>query len=1141
MAAQAQRSTISLNFDWAFSRDSLFSQTETVQVPHDFQIGQPWVAPAADEKADNSDAAANIKSRLSARGFKEIGTGWYRKVIHVDEGLKGRRVLLDFEGIMLTGDVFLNGQRVGGSDYGYVGFEVDVTRQLRYGEPNEIRVKAETQDERASRWYTGGGLFRDVNLVTTSSELYLERHPLYITTRENRYVNVGVEFTNQGRQKEVTIGLRIYGPDGACVYEGKENFTRRAASRTQEVRMKEVEIADAKLWDTEHPNLYRAEVTLMRQDGTPMDNYSESFGIRTIEYNPHFGLKLNGKKLLLQGYANHHTLGALGAAAYPRAIEKRLRLMKEFGINHIRTSHNPYSRQFVELCDKYGILVVNELYDKWTQQHSGNRAPFMNHWAYDVSEWVKRDRNSPSVVMWSFGNELQQNPHQPFNDWGVTCYKMMKTVLQRYDSTRKVTVAMHPRYRNWETDSLPCDLAMQTDIQSYNYRYMYFPGDGRRFPWMTFYQSEASTQSMGENFFGMDLEKVIGLAYWGAIDYLGESMGWPAKGWSQGVFYLSLDPKPKAYFMRSMFRPDEPLVHLAVLESEKAEMWNGVKMGNDRMTENWNRPEGSKANIYVYTNGDEVELRLNGKSLGRQPNPTAPKLRNQIRWGEIDYQKGRLEAIAYKGGKPIARHALETTGQPVRIIAEPDNQHWLADGMDLQHITLTAVDSKGRRVLNHDDELTFSLEGEASIIAVTNGDITSNEIATEPHIRLWQGQAMVILRSGRQPSNITLHTKTRAFKEITTRLETQTAGDEVLTAAQRTNDYFMTHYADPTQATNVGRIRPSSLWTRAVYYEGLMALHAIDPQPRYIDYAMKWADFHKWTPRNGVKTCNADDQCCGQTYVELLPYTKQDYSTQLANVIANLDYQMQTPNIPKKGKATTDQTEGNLYGWWTWIDAIQMAMPLYLQIAKLTGQQKYRDHAMKMYRWTRDECGNGLLNQKEGLWWRDADYVPPYKEKDGKNCYWSRGNGWVYAALVRCMSQLAPTDKEYKELRKDFQLMSQALYACQHEDGFWHASLVSDAEYPDPEMTGTALFLYGMAWGIQQGILKSEQYRPACDRAWNALRSCLHADGSLGWNQGTGKEPSAGQPVTFTSKPDFEDYGTGCYLLALSEYYKLCR
>ena len=371
---------------------------------------------------------------------------------------------------------------------------------------------------------------------------------------------------------------------------------------------------------------------------------------------------------------------------------------------------------------------------------------------------------------------------------------------------------------------------------------------------------------------------------------------------------------------------------------------------------------------------------------------------------------------------------------------------------------------------------------------------------------------------------------------------TATAQNNVLESAQKTNNYFMMKYSDPTLPTNVKKVRPSSLWTRAVYYEGLMALNAIDPQQRYIDYAMTWADFHKWTPRKGVNTLDADDQCCGQTYVELAALKGGDQKALLANVIANLDHQMVTPNSKKQTSTPKAKTNVNsLYGWWTWIDAIQMAMPLYMQIANVTGEQKYRDHAMQMYRWTRNECGGGLFNTKDGLWWRDADYVPPYKEKDGKDCYWSRGNGWVYAAIVRCMNQLSPKSKEYKELKKDFLLMSKGLLSCQHEDGFWHASLVSDVDYPTPEMTGTALFLYGMAWGIQQGLLKTKTYRPACDKAWQALASCVHNDGFLGWNQGTGKEPSAGQPVTFDSVPDFEDYGTGCFLLGASEYYKLTR
>ena len=334
----------------------------------------------------------------------------------------------------------------------------------------------------------------------------------------------------------------------------------------------------------------------------------------------------------------------------------------------------------------------------------------------------------------------------------------------------------------------------------------------------------------------------------------------------------------------------------------------------------------------------------------------------------------------------------------------------------------------------------------------------------------------------------------------------------------------MTKYDDPTKATFVKKIRPSSLWTRAVYYEGLMDLYSIDNNQAYIDYALRWADFHQWTPRNGVKTTDADDQCCGQTYYLLSPHTSKKDA--MDKVIENLD----------------NQIASGRHDYWTWIDAIQMAMPLYAMAYKHTGDRKYLDYAMESYRWSRNVCGGGLYNTKTGFWWRDKDYVPPYKEQDGNDCYWSRGDGWVYAALVRVMDIIGKKDKYYKELKKDFLLMSQAFASCQREDGFWNVSLVSPATYGGKEATGTSLFLYGMSWGLRNGLLKDKIYRPIVDKAWKALETeSVHADGFLGYVQGTGKDPSAGQPVTYTSVPDFEDYGTGCFLLGAAEYYRLLK
>lgn len=782
-AEAAVRDTISINQGWQFHRGdvkniaelkSTQSGDDVVNLPHDFLIGQDWVAPDASERPDNSDAGSNVRSRLSSRGFKEMGIGWYRYELTPKDEWKGKRIVLDFQGIMLVGDVYLNGKRIGGTDYGYLGFDIDLSKLLKWGQPNEIAVKADTQNPSNSRWFTGAGLYRDVNLIVTNKNLFFPRHPLFIRTEGNKEVKIKAEIINQQKvakgqsAAKMPVGVRILDADGKVVAEQKNDIHFNAKWRDREYELPSISLENAKLWSPDSPYLYTAEVTLYDSEGNIADQIKEPFGVRTIEIVPQKGLLVNGKKVLLKGYANHHTLGALGAAAYPRAIEKRLKLMKEFGMNHIRTSHNPYSEDFLKLCDKYGILVVDELYDKWLTQYAGGRVDWESLWQKDVPEWVKRDRNHPSVVMWSLGNELQQYSNLPFNDWGVTAYKLQKELLHRYDDTRLTTVAMHPRYRNLETDSIPSDLAIETEVNSYNYRYMYFPGDSKRYPEKTFYQSEASVAAMGPNFYEMDLDKVIGLAYWGAIDYLGESMGWPIKGWNQGVFDLSLQPKPDAYFVKSMFT-DEPTVHIGVIEKSGGNIqWNGINVSAGKLSENWNREAGEQVSLYTYTNGDEVELFLNGKSLGVKKNSNDPKLRARIKWDNIAYAPGTLVAVAKKNGKVVARHQIETTGAAVALKLVPDMETWHADGKDLMHVRIYAVDKKGRRVLNVKDakafdKLTFTVKGDANIVAVDNGNIASDELhigktQLEKSIQrnLFQGSALVILRAGDKPGKIEL-------------------------------------------------------------------------------------------------------------------------------------------------------------------------------------------------------------------------------------------------------------------------------------------------------------------------------------------------------------------------------------------------
>ena len=342
----------------------------------------------------------------------------------------------------------------------------------------------------------------------------------------------------------------------------------------------------------------------------------------------------------------------------------------------------------------------------------------------------------------------------------------------------------------------------------------------------------------------------------------------------------------------------------------------------------------------------------------------------------------------------------------------------------------------------------------------------------------------------------------------------------------KVNDHYLRNHPDPLKEIpyySRERTYEGNIWTRAIYFEGLMALHSIFPDNRYYDYAYEWGDGFKWGMRRDVTTTrNADNYCCGQTYVDLYRLTPDP--KMLTKTKACMNMLVNTPQIDD----------------WTWIDAIHMGMPLLTKMSALTGDQSYNDKAWKMYEWPRDSLAGGLYNKKEGLWWRDKDFVPPYKEPNGKNCYWSRGNGWVISALARVLQEL-PEDSPYRDTYiKDFKAMADAAVNCQREDGFWNVSLHDDSNFGGKETTGTALFVYAMAWGINNGILDRDKYLPSVTKGWNAIMNeAIHPDGFIGYVQGTGKEPKDGQPVAYDSKPDFDDFGTGCVLLAGSEVYKL--
>jgi unsaturated rhamnogalacturonyl hydrolase len=349
---------------------------------------------------------------------------------------------------------------------------------------------------------------------------------------------------------------------------------------------------------------------------------------------------------------------------------------------------------------------------------------------------------------------------------------------------------------------------------------------------------------------------------------------------------------------------------------------------------------------------------------------------------------------------------------------------------------------------------------------------------------------------------------------------------EVLKTLALANNYFMSKWPDAGKEIHVpsrNKTWPSHIWTRAVYYEGLMALYSIDKKKTYYDYAVDWSVKHKWNLRDGTKTRNGDNQACGQTYIDLYLIDKK--KERIDSLKESIDKMMRSSKIDD----------------WHWIDALQMAMPVFTKLGVLYKDTNYFHRMYDMYAYTKYKHGdNGLYNAADGLWWRDKNFDPPYKEPNGKNCYWSRGNGWVVAALVRVLTLLPKNEPHRNEYLADYKSMMVALAPLQRTDGYWNASLHDSTNFGGKELTGTSLFIYGMAWGINNGHLNKKVYLPILTKAWSAMaKESVHANGFLGFVQGTGKEPKESQPVTYDREPDFEDFGLGCFLLAGSEVYKL--
>jgi beta-galactosidase len=759
-SAAAPRDRSSFNFDWRFApgdpagaEQPAFDATawQAVNLPHDFAIHGPF-----DEKVPGGGPS----------GFRPLGLGWYRKDFVTPAGAEGRRVWLEFEGVYRAPKVWVNGKLIAERLNGYVGFECDLTPHLRPpGERNLIAVRADNSRPNTSRWYTGGGIYRHVWLVVTGP-VHVVPHGTYVTTpkvtAEEAWVNVQTEVKNEtDATRWAMVTSDILDPAGQSVALAKAVVPIRPGE-TFAVRQ-QLTVARPQRWSTAEPHLYRV-VSRVSVDGRETDTYHTPFGIRELRVTPD-GLFLNGRREFVQGFCIHHDLGGLGAAAFDRAIEQRLRTMKEIGCNGIRLAHNPHTPALLDLCDRLGLLVFNEAFDIRSDQFYVEKDAFKAHWAADLEWFLRRDRNHPSVFIWSVGNEGTDIFRAP--DFGVNQSAAMADLVRRLEPTRPVTQALFPmrwdgarsgiakQHPNWR-DYPPHQVAFYMDVMSANYMEEHFARDRLQYPQLPFISSESNVSGGGRGAWkSLDREHAVGLFYWGGMDYLGESHFWPQKSRSAGFIARTGWRTPWSYDVQSFFS-SQPMVRLVVDHPGSTRYMGGekkVKVSMSSLVSHWNFTTGETLKVETYTNTAEVELLLNGRSLGVKRREGEPGLGPRLGW-EVPFAPGQLVAIGRQAGREVARHALATAGPPTALRLTPDLPQLRADGQDLAHVTVEVVDAQGIVVPDARPEIAFTVSGPGTNAGVDNGDVLSDELFQSDRRSAWQGRAQLIVRSQRQAGKI---------------------------------------------------------------------------------------------------------------------------------------------------------------------------------------------------------------------------------------------------------------------------------------------------------------------------------------------------------------------------------------------------
>lgn len=751
------------------------SQWEDVTVPHDWAIKGPWIL-------DGNGNTGKLPWQ---------GEGWYRRDLDIPADLGKKRVYLIFDGVMTFPKIYVNGQLAGEWDYGYNSFFLDVTDHCRHGQENKLAVHADTR-QHDSRWYPGAGIYRKVQMVIVDP-VHVDVWGTYITTPivKPHYADVRIRTTvnnTSGTKVFPELAHHIISPEGIEVsMVNIQDSIRAGKSKDLETT---ITLSQPLRWDIDHPHLYQV-VTEVKIDGKVVDSYQSTFGVRTIRFDADHGFHLNDRRVQLKGVNLHHDHGPLGAAFYPEAMKRQLEIMKSMGVNAIRNSHNVAAPELGDLCDEMGLLFFDEIFDKYDGKADITEETDFDEFAHrNIRNFVKRDRNHPSVFLWSVGNEIGDVQWNINN--GFQRLHTMLNYVDKYDPTRPTTLVND----QWESATLRH--FDYYDVHSYNYSRRYRLARQME-PNKSVIISESASTVSTRGFYELPLpakktdftkslqvssydlnapwwaeiadddfmwqqdeEYIAGEFVWTGIDYLGEptpydnwsisQMGLTARDASRSSYFGIVDlvgiPKDRYFLYKSYWKPEEDMVHILP-------HWN------------WSGMEGDTIPVFVYTNGDGAELFLNGQSLGKKyKNPKSKNSSERFRlmWKDVVYEPGTLKAVAYKGGKMIGEKMMTTAGETSQLRLTPEYITIQKGGTGLSYILVEALDADGHQQPLAMDRINIEVEGPAEIAGVGNGNPQSFEPFNANHVDLFYGKAMIILKSGKSVGEVMIKVTSEGLK-----------------------------------------------------------------------------------------------------------------------------------------------------------------------------------------------------------------------------------------------------------------------------------------------------------------------------------------------------------------------------------------